>query len=846
MTESPKKRRWPSKRLIFWLATPVILLAALLLGIRASLPSLLIRGATFASQKYLGLPVTIGNIDLSLRSGEILIENLHVGAATGAKAGTPPPLLEVGKVSLRWSWSELWHRRATVTSLAVENPVLRMTREPDGQIDPLRHAKPEAPATTSATPASDAKPWPILIQSFSLRSPKVVVADAPSGKNLLEFSLESFDLDEVSVQGSDLGLGAMAIRGPELRVHRELIQSEAKAVPPTPPAKTAAKSSAKSGLRIREVDVQRAKFTWEGREGPLDVQLTLKVTGITAEENKPFPIDMTLQVGSGKLSLKGDAGILPPFFQGKASWKGLSFPPLLLAVRPELIEWLQSANSSGDLSLMLDTAGAKGPPAFHFSGHTSLDNVSAAAPGDNRVTIGWKRLDLDIRKGVLPLQVEGKPPRPIVTDFDRIYVEAPWVVYTHPASFLKLLEGGDGSTPIELSISQLDLNQGDIKLHDTSVSSTAAISQLSVSLSDMRYPESTFGWLSMQAMLPTTSRFTLEGSLKAGWIGDFSMSVQDLDLPPWNPYAKSFGVSLDAGTVSLQTKLGLNGAVIKADNEIVLSKLGLSLLNPNSFAREFGVPIDLVLALLRDPSGNIRLTIPVLMDEKGTSVSKQQVAGSAVKAAVLGALSSPLKLLGAGVDIVTPKGAKSKLPPGSEPTLIPPIKSVAGKADAESGAAARLRGIVKLLAERPEIEFVLSGQTSPADIPVLADQILVEQAKADQKLPHVSDAGFLARRRIGIYLDKRSKGEEAKLDEKDMELFSRFVAAVEVPQARLDALAKDRAEKVKALLTAKGVAPARLSIGERKVGSEPGVVMDFKLSQPGAKTPTKPRQARSQ
>lgn len=392
---------------------------------------------------------------------------------------------------------------------------------------------------------------------------------------------------------------------------------------------------------------------------------------------------------------------------------------------------------------------------------------------------------------------------------------------------------------MEVSVSQLDLTEGDIKLHDTAAATSAALSHLAVSVSNLQYPATTFSWLSLQAMLPTTSRFMLEGSLSACWVGDFATSVQGLDLPPWNAYAKSFGVSLDAGTLSLQTKLSLNGSTIKADNEIVLSHLGLSLLNPNSFTREFGVPIDLTLALLQDPAGNIRLTIPVQFDETGSTVSKKEVAGSAMRAAVFGALSSPLKIIGAGLGAVTPQGKNSKASLGSNPILIPPLRSVAGSAEPPPEVAARARGIVKLLAERPEVALVLRGRTGAEDRPILAEQILLEQAAAGERLPEIPDAGFLARRWVGEYLAKRNRGESVTLDAKDSAVFLRFVAAVEVPRVRLDALSKARAEKVKALLVAKGAKPSSLIIGDPEAAGAPGVVLSFQLAKAEGKTPTK-------
>jgi hypothetical protein len=230
------------------------------------------------------------------------------------------------------------------------------------------------------------------------------------------------------------------------------------------------------------------------------------------------------------------------------------------------------------------------------------------------------------------------------------------------------------------------------------------VHDLALSLGDVRYPGPTFGSLSMQANLPVASSLSIDGSLAAGQSGDFVIGLQELDLPTFSPYAKGAGVTFDAGKISLQTKLETRGSVIQADSEVVLNRLGISLVNPDSFAKEYGVPVDLALALLSDPAGDIKLTVPVRVDEKGVSVSTGTVIRSALKAALVGAISSPLKLIGAG--------SGDKAVPGESPFSIAPITCVAGSAEPVRKSQARIESFVKLLASRPNMGLVLRGRVS--------------------------------------------------------------------------------------------------------------------------------------
>ena len=83
MTGRPD-RKWP-RRLLWGAAVLLVLLVGVLVGLRATLPWLMTRVAEKASRQYLGLPLEIGNIDLKLRSGEILLENVRVAGTAGKK-----------------------------------------------------------------------------------------------------------------------------------------------------------------------------------------------------------------------------------------------------------------------------------------------------------------------------------------------------------------------------------------------------------------------------------------------------------------------------------------------------------------------------------------------------------------------------------------------------------------------------------------------------------------------------------------------------------------------------------------------------------------------------------------
>jgi hypothetical protein len=862
---------------------------AILIGIRLLLPPLIERGVAYGSRYYLGLPARIDKVELSLLKGKIALEGVNVASVpdqvTPLKAALNPPIIDPSsalfhcqRISVRLAWLSLLKKTVRFTEVSIDSPSVHLLREEGGLIDPLSHAKPLSPPpkkenkeTINAPAKPSSKPWAIVIDQFALRSPNLIILDPALGKNLVEFSLQQFTLDDLSVRGSDLGLGAVGIQGTVLRVQKDLLLAgqSAGGTAPKASSKTTStrnpKASADSsalGYRVKKIDIAHTKFTWITKEGPLDVIITLKASNVTADQGKTFPISLALEIANGTIGLDGDVGILPPSYSGKFTWSNLPFPPLLLASLPELAVWLRSADSSGELRIETDIPGFCGPPSIKLSGRSTIESLSISDPVNKELSLGWKQLEIVMNEAVIPIPNGAKSLPATKLNFALIRLVDPKINYTHPASALNALLGSSsstnaassnvsnasnppsasmtnppapassGSSPVEAKIAQLELTGGSIEVNNTTVQPTAVstISGLSISLQGVNYPDPSVDEISIQAILPTNSMLSIDGTLKPGNVGSYTVSLKSLDLPPFSPYAGAAGASLDSGQISVTTKLNTQGSLMQIDSDLVLNRFGISLRDPSSFTRMFGVPIDLTIALLSDPSGDIKLTVPLRVDEKGSTVSFGPVIASALKSAILGAISTPLKLLGGSF------GGKSASSPGT--FSITPITSPAGSPELDPSASGRVEGLAKLLAQRPAMGLMLRGRTSTDDRPLVAEQLLFEQVKQGKGLPELGGTVFFDHLKIKQILSRRNKDKSASVSAKDQPLFNRYLAAVEIPEDRLDTLAKLRAEKVREMLVAKGVKAARISIGNREAVGEQGVVISF-LSQHGGSSASK-------
>lgn len=864
-----RRRRWP------WILLVAFIL--LVVGIRVALPIAVERGVAWGSREYLGLPARLDNVDFELLKGRVVLEGVTLGARPDEVAPTDaalePPALDpatalvhVAKIATTLSWSDLRDRTVRLTELVIDAPAVLAEREADGRIDPLLHAKPVAQPTAEPEPApapeEPSEPWKIALDRFELHTPSVRLVDAPSRESIIELALEKFALTEIAVKGNEFALGGVDLEGPVMKARRELLLAKPQAPPPsatTPPAEKPpaaappAQPGAKAGYHVAKVDVQRMTLTWITENGPLDIAITMKATDISADEGHRFPIDVLMEVAEGHLAIVGDVGVLPPGYTGKLEWDGIPIPRILLASVPQFADWLRQAKSSGDLALDVDVTGAKGPAAAKVSGRLSFDALAVQDPKGNEITLGWQKLEVVMREVFAPIPQEGKPLGTTKAALDSVKLVAPEIRYTRPSPQLDALLGINLSgtpaadakkgkakepappqpppvakapasdapaAPLEFSIASLEMQKGLIEALDKTVKPVARtrIRDLSLVAKSIAFPAVAVGDVNFKATLPTTAQLEVRGKLAPGNVGDFTLKLRNLDLPVFNPYASTAaGVTVDKGAASADVKVRMRGAKMTIDNALVLHQLGVSMREPETFERSFGVPLDLALALLRDPKGDIALKIPVAIDEKGTKIGIGAVVASAIKAALVGAVTAPLKMIGAAFGGGDDKGFS-----------LDPLPSVAGSPALADDAQGRIDGLAKMMGERPSVALDLRGSTGPEDEPKVAEQMLIERIENDQGLPPLEGTNLLSRRRIGQALEHRAKGEETGLEGEDVALYERYVAAVAVPEARMSALAKSRAETVRDALVAKGVPTERLSVGAPEPESKPGVAIGFK------------------
>jgi hypothetical protein len=364
-----------------------------------------------------------------------------------------------------------------------------------------------------------------------------------------------------------------------------------------------------------------------------------------------------------------------------------------------------------------------------------------------------------------------------------------------------------------------ELSGGAAELVDETVTPTyrSRIRELTVHGRDLRWPERDARELSVEARGPGEARFALDASLRDGR-GRVKLDLEDLGLASFSPYvAEAAGYWIEDGEITLEAEVEVAGSKVEVDGDLDSHRLGVTEVSADSFDKEFGLSLDLALALLRDPAGRISLPIRASYDaEAGGGVSLAPIVAAVLRQAIVGAVTSPLKglgmLLGGGADA---KGMQyAGLP--AEPGEVEPARA----------SQKQLRAFARILAERPGLVVVVRGRAVPADDPALAQAILIEAIREDADLPPVS-AGFLQKRRLRSSLEQRGEGKAGRLDPEDAALLESWIASVEVPESKREELAQARALALKTrLLNERGVKESRIRVG-KPLSGDPGVVLEL-------------------
>ena len=279
-------------------------------------------------------------------------------------------------------------------------------------------------------------------------------------------------------------------------------------------------------------------------------------------------------------------------------------------------------------------------------------------------------------------------------------------------------------------IREIEVDGGKVEFLDTTLEPVywTSLSNLSAQATDIRWPAATVGRFTIAGKQDELSPIEISGTFTGNGL-KARAAMQEVMLEPLNPYVSPLlGYDLTAGRLSVDATAAPTPPLLAATATVVLRGVEVRQTGVDVIQGQSGVPLPIALSLIANSFGEIEMTLPLTMDTTSGRFSLGSIVGQAVRNAIVGALTSPLRILGS---LFGTAGAPRAF-------AIDPIPFEAGSGSLKPAGAARIAQIARILQSHTGLLLVAMPQITAADLrEVGADHA---QRLAEQRNAAVRDA----------------------------------------------------------------------------------------------------------
>jgi len=608
--------------------------------------------------------------------------------------------------------------------------------------------------------------------------------------------------------------------------------SAAGGTPPAPPPEGA--PPAPWTWSVGKVDVTDTLVKVFLEPPPLEIRIVkAAVTDLSSATGSSATIALELREGEGTIAVDGTVGLDPLAAHLTARIDSLALGRLAAATGAAPV-LLPGGALGGEVTIAAEH------PALVVSGRLALADLKATPREGEDFSLAWQQLDLGIREirvpGVLPGE-PAAPGEPLRIDLELVHLSNPSVALTRTAEGIVLPSTGapaaaaapppapaaepppteSGGRPVALTLANLDLEGGQVAVLDRTTKPfyQGRVSAIRLAARGLSYPENGFDDFALSLRAPGNAPLSVKGTRSGGRIR-IDASGERIPLTQFNPYVTASGYSIARGAASFGSKA--RWETDRYDSETSLRLAGLDLAGAagdSLFAQHFGVPLTLALGLMRDVHGVIALTIPVSGDRRGGArLDVGTVIAEALRHAIVNALASPLRLLGAVV------AGDDKVDATPQPIGFAP-----GRPEVDAEARTRVEQLGTVLGSAPALRLELRGSAGGPDVRALQEAAILADLAADRgalgTLRNLASRG--TRNAIRDVLAARASGKSAELSPELQKTLDEWAAERTVSDGDLRALAGARAARLRSLLVQDfGIAAERLALGEPAVDRDGG------------------------
>jgi uncharacterized protein involved in outer membrane biogenesis len=320
-----------------------------------------------------------------------------------------------------------------------------------------------------------------------------------------------------------------------------------------------------------------------------------------------------------------------------------------------------------------------------------------------------------------------------------------------------------------------------------------------------------------RAKLVFTSAIGADGALDIrgdiGAVGaplylDLVGEIRDLKLPVVNPYAdQTMAWLIRQGNLQYKFNLKVENDQITSMNEVVVQKLRVakSTRPDDQVKARLGLPLGLIVALVKDGNGNIVVNIPVGGSLKDPKWDLSETIWASIKNVLVNVLASPFRMIGrlfsSEDKIEEPKVDPVTFPPGSV-VLTPSMEQ-------------HLLRVADFMRQTPYVTLTMHPVVVPADLEALKSSQVAAKLQQFAKEKGISDEPKI----LAAYFKEKLPDEKPpKTVEEEMRLLREREP---VPEAKVKEMQDQRVAVTKErLIKSEGIQDKRLPAGEPKKPGE--------------------------
>jgi len=333
---------------------------------------------------------------------------------------------------------------------------------------------------------------------------------------------------------------------------------------------------------------------------------------------------------------------------------------------------------------------------------------------------------------------------------------------------------------------------------------------------------------------------------------DLNMVFRNIEMTSLTPYAIRFaGYRIASGTLYLDLLYNIEQGKLVGENQIIAEQLKLG--EPVKSPTALDLPFKLAISLLKNSEGVIDIGLPVSGDLNNPQFDFGDVIGKAVSTLVTNIVSAPFSWLASLIGSEKEDLDRVFFDPGST-GLLPPARE-------------NLIDIAKALAQRPELQLeITGGYDQEADVPALKSLLMRNRLEAQLQRPEdferapgppVFHAGETQKAIEELFVEYGSPSVLAALRSEYLNkletaegkydlsawvdfyknLYTRMEAQIEISEARLEELARTRAQAIRDFLADEQNVPSgRIEIlppAQTEKGKEKEVASTLTLNTKG-------------